>query len=131
MHSCTFIIIDDDKLSNKIHHAIIKKTCNDYNVICYSDPYEGLKYIASDLSIHHKDEKVILLLDIHMPMIDAWDFIEKAMAMNKQVFDNLTVYVLSASIHPKDMARSEENKVVVTYLQKPLNSATVLSIANS
>ncbi len=75
--STRFIIIDDDVFNNTICTVTITKTVNDAAIKTFLDPREGFNYIASEYSEPNEESNAILFLDINMPLMNGWQFLEK------------------------------------------------------
>lgn len=125
-----FIIIDDDKLNNKLCRTIIEKTYPNSKVIDFTDPLKGLQYISDTYSDLNSDQYAILLLDIMMPIMNAWDFLEKFELLLEPVKKRVKIYILSSSIDNADMNKAKENKYVEYYLIKPLTKESIKLIVN-
>lgn len=120
-----FIIIDDDKLNNKLCRTILEKAYPESSVMDFTDPVKGLQYIADKYSDPKAEEHAILLLDIMMPVMNAWDFLEKFDQLLETVKNRVKIYILSSSIDNSDMKRAQDNKYVEYYLIKPLTKESI------
>jgi CheY-like chemotaxis protein len=125
-----FIIIDDDKLNNKLCRTIIEKTYPQALVIDFTDPVAGFNYIKEKYSELNSDEQAILLLDIMMPVMDAWGFLEKFQQLDEATKSRVKIYILSSSIDKADMTRAQSNKYVEYYLIKPLTKESIKLIVH-
>lgn len=114
----TFILIDDDPVSNLIHKKIIEITTKDgeTEVISFLTVKEGLDFIEKQCHDRNCDEFVILL-DINMPGLNGWDFLDQLGKLPKP-WNN--VYILSSSIAKVDLAKANSYGAVKGYLYKPL-----------
>jgi response regulator RpfG family c-di-GMP phosphodiesterase len=120
-----FIIIDDDRINNVMCAKIIETIYPKANITDFVDAQKGLDYIASKYSAEGSSEKAILLLDILMPEMDAWDFLSAFDKLNQAVKDSIKIYILSSSVDKADMSRAQSNKYVEYYLIKPLNKESI------
>jgi len=120
-----FIIIDDDKLNNKICHKIIENTCGKVEIASFLRAEDGLEYIAGKYSVCDPGCKAVILLDINMPEMDAWDFLDEFANATRQVKENVRICILSSSVDQGDMARARKNPLVEHYLIKPLSADAV------
>jgi response regulator RpfG family c-di-GMP phosphodiesterase len=125
-----FIIIDDDKLNNKLCRTIIEKAYPDSKINDFTDPLKGLQYISDTYSDFSSDQHAVLLLDIMMPIMNAWEFLEKFELLLEPVKNRVRIYILSSSIDNADMKKAQDNKYVEYYLIKPLTKESIKLIVN-
>lgn len=125
-----FVIIDDDKLNNKLCRTIIEKTYPQSLIVDFTDPVAGFNYVAEKYSQPDSDERAILLLDIMMPVMDAWGFLERFEKLGDEAKSRIRIYILSSSIDKGDMARAQSNKHVEYYLIKPLTKESIKLIVH-
>lgn len=125
-----FIIIDDDKLNNKLCRTIIEKIYPESLVVDFINPVEGFNYIADKYSQTDSMDRAILLLDIMMPVMDAWAFLERFEQLSTETKERIKIYILSSSIDKSDMARAQADKNVEYYLIKPLTKESIKLIVH-
>jgi len=125
-----FIIIDDDKLNNKLCRTVIEKAYPESKITDFTDPLKGLQYISDTYSDLSSDQRAILLLDIMMPVLNAWEFLEKFELLLEPVKNRVRIYILSSSIDNADMKKAQDNKYVEYYLIKPLTKESIKLIVN-
>ncbi len=91
----------------------------------FTDPHAAVD--ALDKALVSKSAlPQMILLDINMPVMDAWDFLDK---MNERLYDaNISVFILSSSINPKDMEKSMLYTSVLKYVMKPLGLDKIATI---
>lgn len=65
----------------------------------------------------------LILLDLNMPLMDGWDFLEAFADMG--IHKLVPIVVLTSSIRPDDQERALRYEEVKGYFSKPLNDATV------
>lgn len=129
-HLQNFIIIDDDKLNNKLCRTIIEKIYPESLVVDFTNPVEGFNYIADKYSQTDSTDRAILLLDIMMPVMDAWGFLERFEQLSAETKERIKIYILSSSIDKSDMARAQADKNVEYYLIKPLTKESIKLIVH-
>jgi CheY-like chemotaxis protein len=125
-----FIIIDDDSINNTLCRKIIEKTYPDSEIADFVDPMEGFNYIVQKYSNSRSNETVILLLDISMPVLNAWEFLELFDKLNDNIKSRVKVHILSSSVNKDDMTRAQSNKNVEYYLIKPLTKESIRLIVH-
>jgi CheY-like chemotaxis protein len=119
------LLVDDDSASNFLHKRIIQRM----ELLAVIDVCENGKE-ALAIIINESTRKVerLVLLDINMPVMDGWEFLEEFEKLPQEITVHCKVYVLSTSINPDDKRRAETQKNVCGYLTKPLTKETIQHI---
>lgn len=90
---------------------------------------------AVDYLLHHKKSNDhlpdIILLDIYMPELDGWGFLEAFQKISDQLSKKIEVYIISSSYHPKDVNRAKLIPEVKDYLQKPVTIEALREIVTT
>ncbi|MCF8244468.1 MAG: response regulator [Saprospiraceae bacterium] len=125
-----FIIVDDDKLVIMFCSMMIRKASSQSKVNTFEVPESGLEFIGKAEFIDKEDEtaKTVLLLDINMPSMTGWEFLEYYDKLDEKIKDNLKIYILSSSVDARDMERAAANKYVKAFLVKPLTKEMLVTI---
>jgi len=70
-----------------------------------------------------KDCPDFIFLDIKMPMMDGWDFLDEM--ITNGLCKETKVAMLTSSARPEDKKRAEDYDCVIAYLEKPLTKVKV------
>jgi len=125
-----FILVDDDDLTNLLHDIILKETLGEeVDIEIFSDPEKGLAFIQNAYGKY--SGHTVLFLDINMPRIDGWEFLEAFESFDDKVKAQISIYILSSSLDSRDSNKAAENKNVKGFFSKPLTNELILSIAGS
>ena len=124
----TICIIDDDGLYTLLLKKKIEKLNLCESVISFPDGERAINNIASLLDSGGKLPEIILL-DINMPIMNGWEFMEAFMKLMPRITTKTTVYISSSSIAAEDRMKAQENVAIESYLTKPLENETLLKIA--
>ena len=115
-------IIDDDSIYVNLVKRIIdtKKLCN--NLLIFNDGKESIDYFEALLQNLTADKiPDIIFLDLNMPIMDGWEFLELFTKIKPRFNKTITLYVVSSSINPVDVERAKSLSSVTDYLVKPVN----------
>src|SRR5687767_12920999 len=123
-----FMIIDDDPHNNMLCKFVIGTVTKEIEVLDFVFPKEGLAYIESSYVNEGADCPTILFLDINMPVMSGWDFLEKYALLDERIKRQITIYILSSSVDWSDKEKAEANPYVKNYVIKPLSKGTVQNI---
>lgn len=115
-----FIVIDDSKLDCFIAEKVIKNTGNCENVKSFVDATLALEVISAADTVHKP--QTIILLDIQMPVMNGFQFIEAFEQLGEEITSNYIIYVISSSINENDLNRVHNYSSVRQFLNKPINS---------
>jgi len=122
-----FILVDDDDLTNLIHDMTLKDALGEKVLVeTFEKPEEALEFIQNTYT--ENSDPTILFLDINMPGINGWEFLERYEKFSPAVKSRINIYILSSSVDPRDVRRAEENKNVLGFLSKPLSAENISSI---
>ena len=123
-----FILVDDDPLNNLLLKKTIEKNCEGSNVKDFIEPELALLYIENEFEEKYSESKIILFLDINMPTLTGWDFLEEFEKFPAVVKNQFKIYILSSSIDPADIKRAKQNPLVIDFIEKPINKNFLLKI---
>ena len=113
------LLIDDNEIDNFINERIITTSAFAKNVVVKKSANDALDYLKQ---IKGKDEQPdVIFLDLNMPVMDGFGFLEEFDKLNDTIKKNSKVIVLSSSISPEDINRASTNPYVYKYLNKPLS----------
>ena len=126
----TFILIDDDPVNNFICKEFIKFTIKTpYTVLDFTDPEKGLEYIVSKSHEYSENSRTILFLDINMPTMTGWEFLEKFSQLEENIIKKITIFIMSSSINPLDMQKANSCAYVSGFIVKPISEDLLLKIS--
>ncbi len=108
------MLIDDDPMINAISHRFIGKLRPSAHISQFLDPSKALDTL---LQTPERELPQVIFLDLQMPQMNGWEFLEAILAANL----SLPVYLLSSSRDPADQMRANQCRVVKGFLFKPIS----------
>ncbi len=122
------LIIDDDEINNFICIKNMKDTgFAEYASYCLRGQ-EGLDELNDALENRKDDLPDVIFLDINMPMMNAWEFLEQYKLIQPRFEKAVKLFVLSSSVYRKDIEKSSEYELVSDYIIKPLSKESLKQI---
>lgn len=121
-----FILVDDDPLTNLLAKKILEKNLGEVEVRDFLIPELALEYIETEFENKVLEGKTTLFLDINMPSLTGWEFLDKFEKFTDAIKNQFNIYMLSSSVDPTDMQRAKQNPLVIDFIEKPINKASLL-----
>ncbi len=122
-----FIVIDDNKLDCFIAEKIILNTQCNQSVRTFLDAQEALAFLVST-PCPPTPYKNIIIVDIQMPLMNGFEFVEAFEQQPAEVRDNYVIFMLSSSINENDINRIHNYQSVLDLLNKPLSAAKLTAM---
>ncbi len=122
-----FIVVDDDRSNNLICEYTLRRFSASTDIKTFLDPEVALEHI-SNYSTLQVNTPTVLFLDINMPVLDGWEFLEIFENFTDNIKQQFTIYILSSSIDLRDLERADKNPLVTGFLSKPLCKKSINSI---
>ena len=122
------MLIDDNKIDNFFHERVIKKNNAAKTIIAKESGQEALEYLMSG------DEQIqpdVIFLDINMPGMNGWEFLEHYKELDKKHQTAMVVVMLSTSENPDDQARASTHGILSDYKSKPLTKEMLEDILSA
>ncbi len=120
MHNKTILIIDDSESDQFITAHMLKKQ---YDGLTIESAYDGSE--ALEMIKNNRVNPDIILLDINMPGMDGFAFLDEYQALNHT---SSIIIMLTSSDQSADVEKAKLYKCVKKYCVKPLNKDDVLDI---
>ncbi len=114
-------LIDDEPMFNLINQKILQITKFTDNVYCYVDASTALNELKQIVYSTPINFPGIIFLDINMPGMDGWEFLDEFDKFDIDIKKNCKVYMLTSSIDPLDIGKSNNYEVIHDFISKPLS----------
>jgi len=120
------LLIDDSYVDNLINSKIIESLHFADEVKIINSPFEAINYLKDAAQTGQLPD--IIFLDIRMPAMNGFEFMNKLEPIKHLLPSNLKIYMLSSSLDPSDLRKVKENNLVTNFIGKPLTARALEEI---
>ncbi|ABG57397.1 response regulator [Cytophaga hutchinsonii] len=121
----SILLIDDDETSNFISEVIIKKLGITETISTVKNGVEALNFVSNNCTINCAPTcPQIIFLDLHMPVMDGFDFLKELKKQMPLYTQKFKIFVLSSSNNPADITKTKDFDVE-GYIVKPLSQEKI------
>jgi CheY-like chemotaxis protein len=121
-------VIDDDPIYQIIMKKIIAKSDLFSSICSFSNGKEAINELKKNIN-NNDFFPDIILLDIEMPIMDGWGFMDEMAILKSQINSKITIYISSSSIAIEDKERAKNNSYILGYMSKPIGLDDLIKIA--
>ena len=123
----SFYIVDDDTIFHYLTKRIIHEIYTQSKISSFLNGEEALAALSLALKLKQVMPDVIFL-DIAMPIMDGWQFMDQYSLLQPELAQPITIYMVSSSIDRRDEARAGDIKHLSGYVVKPVTKAMFLTM---
>ncbi|WP_298478906.1 response regulator [uncultured Maribacter sp.] len=112
-------IIDDDSIFVYIAKRLMKESNFCEKILVFENGKQGIEGLL-EIDKNKKEMPSIIFLDLSMPIMSGWEFLDSyanAQISNK---DDLKIIVMSSSINPNEIEMIKAYPMVTDYIVKPI-----------
>lgn len=124
-----YMLVDDDATNNLVCRLMISKFDNSAPIEVFSSPEKGLQYIEQLTGLVEKNasDAIILFLDINMPTMTGWEFLDQFILFPEEVKSQFQIYILTSAI--EDFSKEQEKYPFISdILTKPLKNEDLVNL---
>lgn len=120
-------IIDDDIIYRITTQKILEHSNLTDKILFFSDGEEAIEYLSIR---QNRPEELpdVILLDLNMPVMDGWDFLEEYIIVKPKIGKQITIYVVSSSVRKSDIEKAKKISEVTDYIVKPVTGDALTTI---
>lgn len=113
------MLIDDSQIDRFVSSAVIRHYNFAENVIECSDATDALDHLKA-LYQAHAELPVIIFLDINMPIMNGFDFLDHFIHLPGDLVKRCTIVMLSSTNASKDFEKMKAYPIIRMFFHKPL-----------
>lgn len=119
-------LIDDAEFDQMLYARLIKRSGVVGETLTFLSAEEALDYFEGP----DAEPVDAVLLDINMPGMSGFDFLERVTSERLRAFTDVVVVMLTTSLNPSDLSRAKSYAIVRDYIHKPLEEQHLHQIAD-
>jgi len=121
------ILVDDDD----IVAYLIKRLVADTHMLeltkIFRNGLDALNYLKENLN-NPDILPEIIFLDLFMPVMDGWQFLEEYNMIKPEINKTITIYVITSSVSREDFDRVKKFNAVSDYIIKPISKGNFIEV---
>lgn len=120
-------IVDDDDIFVFLTTKIIEQTNLVDLIKVFGNGLDAINFLKENKN-NVDALPDIILLDLSMPIMNGWQFLEKYNKLNPTIGKKITIYICSSSISPDDITRAKTISEVSDYIIKPITKDKLIDL---
>lgn len=123
------LIIDDDPIHQRIVQIMIAKHHIYDDYISFTEAEKALEFLNQQAD-HKELLPDVILLDLNMPVVDGWDFLEAFEKIAGNLKKEIRIFIVTSSVDEKDKQKSHDFTMVKGFISKPLSTEMIRDTLN-
>lgn len=119
LHDYTVMVVDDDEDYLYITEIILQRAGIVNRIITASNGLKALEMLRG-IAAAGGNNPTVIFLDLKMPVMDGFGFLEEATSSTELNLDQTRIYVTTSSVLPKDKEKALAYPIA-GFIPKPLN----------
>lgn len=120
-------LVDDDEVFVFLTSRMLEKYQLVDLIKIFNNGYDAFVFIKENLN-NKEVLPDIIFLDLSMPIMDGWQFLEEFAKINLEIGKKITIFICSSSISPDDFSRAKEINEVSDFIIKPMTKEKLIEM---
>jgi CheY-like chemotaxis protein len=126
----TVCIIDDDDIYQFTVRILLERTNMVNQVMVFPDGLKAIDFLKGEID-NEQSIPDILFLDINMPVMNGWEFLEEFLLIKPKLPKSVIIYMVSSSLDERDILKAKGIAALSGYLIKPITSENLMESLSS
>ena len=116
------LIAEDEQIEREFIANIVKTSQPEILLLQAENGEEALR-------LYQEHQPEIVFLDINMPQMSGFDFLEEYNKFPEDVKKKCVIVMLSSSLHPEDREKALSSPYIFEFMSKPINAEKLAKLA--
>ena len=118
-----FLIVDDNDIDSMVMDVTLRQQLDNPEIFRVDNGIRALNWLEES----YDGGELTILLDIMMPQMDGFQFIEKFKDHPYAQSGKITIYMISSTMDPRDKERAQNESLITRLIEKPFDSVSLLN----
>lgn len=124
------MVVEDDDIFLEFDQRLLEKSGLCAGLLCYDRAEPGLAELSRRWETREPFPDFILL-DLRMPSVNGFDFLERLKAFPAEVIGTTRIFMLTSSLEETDISRAFTYPHVFGFISKPLSVAKIEELVST
>jgi len=117
----SILLVDDDEINNFISIKLIRKAIENADIKACLNGRFAIDQLSEIQKDHPEKLPDFILLDINMPIMNGWEFLDEYKRLNIDPLGKSKIYIISSSVFSNDISKARSYPLVRNFVSKPLS----------
>jgi CheY-like chemotaxis protein len=113
-------LVDDDSIFQFTATRLLESSKLAQNILHFENGAEALTFLR-EKALQKEFLPDYLFLDINMPFVDGWMFLEDFTTLKSSLAKDISIYMVTSSIDQRDLNRAKSFSEVTDFIIKPIS----------
>lgn len=117
------IVIDDNRSDLLYNKMVLKKSGLVNHIVTFVSGKSAMAYfkkLIPDKLAEKPDANYVIFLDLYMPRMDGFKFLEEFKTLGKDITDRFKIYLITNSTNPLDLQKASKIPFIYGFVRKPI-----------
>jgi len=125
------ILVDDNETENLLHKIGLRKKLQKSTIVDFTHAQNALHFLLN-MEEETADKHIALLLDLHMPEMSGWGFLEQyRLQVPQWLKDRIKIVILTSDETDAARKKAAKNPYVHDFKIKPINIQMFIDLVES
>jgi len=124
----TLFLIDDDEIYLFTMKKLIEKNELANNVHEFHNGFDAIEFLNKVATNNHVLLPDMIFLDINMPVMDGWTFMDVFSLLKPKLNKKIQVYMISSSVNKPDIEKAKKITDISDFIVKPIGPKQLKNI---